>query len=574
MSELGRETEGGRVVLFLLLGLVVLFGGGYVAAYLVAGDNVPRGTTIAGVEVGGRSREAAVAALERGLAERSTAPIPVSLDEDAAGSITVGSIDPVAAGLAVDAAASVEAAGGGRSWAPDRLWDYFTGGEDLDPVVTVDETAMTAAVDELVEAHSRPPRDGDVVFDEGRVSVVEPRPGERVDAEEARSALEAAYLQETTAELSSISAQPDVDDSDVAEALEGFANPALSGPVTLDLDRKRIRLGPAEFAPVLGMKARQGELVPDLDEDRLLELVERGMSKSGAPVDATVRIVDGRPKVIPDKPGVRFRDEDVERVFLRLLREPSGKREAAVDARVAHADFRTADARKLKIREQVSEFTTYFPHAAYRNTNIGRAADLVDGTILEPGETFSLNDTVGERTRANGFTKGFIIEDGVFKEDFGGGVSQMATTTFNAMFFAGLQDVEHKPHSFYIDRYPVGREATVAWGSVDLRFRNDTPYGVLISAQVTPSTPRSQGVVTVRMWSTDYWDITASTSARYDFTQEKTRRLEGDDCVPNDGYAGFDVDVTRHFRRAGESSIDHDEGFHTTYLPSDTVICE
>ena len=153
---------------------------------------------------------------------------------------------------------------------------------------------------------------------------------------------------------------------------------------------------------------------------------------------------------------------------------------------MARADFRTADARKLRIREQVSAFTTYFPHAAYRNTNIGRAAELVDGTILEPGETFSLNDTVGERTRANGFTKGFVIEDGVYKEDLGGGVSQMATTTFNAMFFAGLKDIEHKTHSFYIDRYPVGREATVAWGSVDLRFQNDTPYGVLITAAVTP----------------------------------------------------------------------------------------
>ena len=64
----------------------------------------------------------------------------------------------------------------------------------------------------------------------------------------------------------------------------------------------------------------------------------------------------------------------------------------------------------------------------------------------------------------------------------------MATTTFNAMFFAGLEDIEHKPHSFYIDRYPVGREATVAWGSVDLQFRNDTPYGVLIEADLNPST--------------------------------------------------------------------------------------
>ncbi|HET6667666.1 MAG TPA: VanW family protein [Intrasporangium sp.] len=569
MSEQGRETEGGRVVLFLLLGLVVLFGAGYAAAHIVAGDNVPRGTTIAGVEVGGRSQEEAVVALQRGLSERSTAPIPVSVD-----GATAGSVDPETAGLAVDYAASVEAAGGGRSWAPDRLWDYFTGGEDLDPVVTVDEAAMTDAVDELIEVHGRSPRDGDVVFDDGRVDVVEPRLGESVDADEARAALEAAYLQETTAELTSVSAQPDVDGSDVAEALEGFANPALSAPVTLVFDRTRVRLGPSEFAPALSMKARRGELVPDLDEDELLRLVERGMSKSGTPVDATVRIVDGRPRVIPDKPGVRFRPDDVERTFLRLLRKPTDKREAAVDAKVARADFRTADARKLGIREQVSAFTTYFPHAAYRNTNIGRAAALVDGTILKPGETFSLNDTVGERTRANGFTEGFIIEDGVYKEDLGGGVSQMATTTFNAMFFAGLEDIEHQTHSFYIDRYPVGREATVAWGSVDLRFRNDTPYGVLITAAVTPSTPSSQGVVTVRMWSTDYWDITASTSDRYDFTPEKTRRLDGEDCVPNDGYSGFDVDVTRHFRRAGQSELHHDEQFHTTYVPSDTVICE
>ena len=93
----------------------------------------------------------------------------------------------------------------------------------------------------------------------------------------------------------------------------------------------------------------------------------------------------------------------------------------------------------------------------------GRAAELVNGTLLKPGEEFSLNEVVGERTAENGFTKGFIISDGVFKEDLGGGVSQVATTTFNAMFFAGLEDVEHKPHSFYIDRYPVGREATVAW---------------------------------------------------------------------------------------------------------------
>ena len=564
-----RETEGGRVVLLLVLGLAVLCGGGYVAAYLVAGDNVPVGTTIAGVDVGGRSEEAAVRVLERALAERATEPITVSIDGG-----TTDTVDPEAAGLSVDAEASVAAAGGGKSWAPDRLWAYFTGGEELDPVVAVDETAMSAAVDQLVQDHGRRPRDGDVVFRDGQVRVVEPRPGEVIAADAVRDALETAYLQDTTAELARTAVPPDIDDGDVAEALDGFANPALSGPVTLVFDRHHVRLSPTDFAPVLAMRERRGELVPDLDEQRLVRLVERGMNRNGAPVDATVRIVDGRPRVIPDKPGVRFRPDDVRRAFLKVVRKPASRRVAQVEARVARADFRTADARGLRIRRQVSEFTTFYPHADYRNTNIGRAAELVDGTILKPGETFSLNGTVGERTRANGFTKGFIIENGVFQEELGGGVSQLATTTFNAMFFAGLEDVEHKTHSFYIDRYPVGREATVAWGSVDLRFRNDTPHGVLITARVTPSTPSSQGAVTVRMWSTKVWDITASTSERYDFTPEQTRRLRGDDCVPNDGYAGFDVDVTRHFRRAGESALHHNEVFHTTYLPSDTVICQ
>ena len=140
------------------------------------------------------------------------------------------------------------------------------------------------------------------------------------------------------------------------------------------------------------------------------------------------------------------------------------------------------------------------------------------------------------------------------------------------MLFAGLEDIEHKPHSFYIDRYPVGREATVAWGAVDLRFRNDTPYGVLITAHVTPSTVSSQGVVTVSMWSTKYWDVSTSTSDRYNYTEPATRTLRTPDCYPNEGYGGFDVDVTRVVRRDGE--VVKDENFHTTYIPSDTVICK
>jgi hypothetical protein len=197
----------------------------------------------------------------------------------------------------------------------------------------------------------------------------------------------------------------------------------------------------------------------------------------------------------------------------------------------------------------------------------------VNGTVLKPGETFSLNDTVGERTAENGFAKGYIISDGVYKEDFGGGVSQVATTLFNAAFFAGLEDVEHKPHSFYIDRYPIGREATVVWGALDLKFKNDTPHGVLIESWVNPSTPSSSGSMNVRFWSTKYWDITAGVSDRYNVTKEETRYLQGENCVPHEGYGGFDIDVFRYFRRAGSDELVRKETMHTTYTPSDTVVC-
>ena len=565
-----REKEGGKVVLLMLAGLVLLAGAAYGALYLAAGDKVPRGTTVAGVDIGGRTPADAEAALRTGLGDRVDRPITVAADGERS------TIDPGEAGLSVDYSASVADAGGGRSWSPGRLWDYWTGGDDLDPVVAVDDAAFAATVDRLAEDVGTPPVDGDVRFRDGKVAVTDPATGEEIHPEAARLAITTAYTAEdaTDVELELRPADPEVDAADLQEALESFANPAMSGPVTLVFGDSPVRLDPVDFGRVLAMRPEGGELVPDLDEQGLTRLVDRGISDHGAPVDATVVLADGHPEVVPAKPGVTYEPADVSDAFLELVTRESGEREMKVPSTVAEPDFTTADARALKIREQVSTFTTYYPYAEYRNINIGRAAELIDGTVLEPGDVFSLNDVVGERTRENGFTEGFIISDGIFKEDLGGGVSQMATTTFNAMFFAGLKDIEHKPHSFYIDRYPVGREATVAWGAVDLRFQNDTPYGVLVHATVTPATSSTQGVVTVSMWSTKYWDISTTTSERYNYREPKTRTLTTPDCYPNTGYAGFDVDVTRTFRRHGEDAVDHTEKFHTAYTPSDTVICK
>ena len=566
-----RERAGGRIVLLVVAGLILLLAAGYYGAYRYAGDKVPRGAEVSGVDVGGLTRDAAVEELEATFGDRGSRPIEVALE--GGGQERSAEVLPEEIGLAVDYEASVDAAGAEESASPQRLWEFFTGGDEVDAVVDVDEDRLDAELAELSEGLGTPPTDGGVSFTSTGVRSTEPVPGEAVDTDAARAALTEAYLgDEDSVELTVAPSQPDIDEGDVREALEEFANPAMSAPVKLLFGDSEVRLTPQQYAPALSMVAEDGELVPEVDAKRIARLVGDATT-SGEPVDATVDIVNGKPKVIPGKPGVEFQREDVVDGFLEVVAAEEGSREVEVDAEVVEPDFTTKEARQLGIEEKVSEFTTYYPHADYRNTNIGRAAELVDGTLLKPGEEFSLNETVGERTAENGFAIGYIISNGVLVQDYGGGVSQMATTTFNAMFFAGLEDIEHKPHSFYIDRYPVGREATVAWPTVDLRFRNDTDHGVLINAWLEPSTFSTQGSVTVQMWSTKVWDIASRTSERYNYRAPATRHLTTPDCEPNTGWSGFDVDVTRVFRRHGEDEIHHTETFHTEYTAADTVVC-
>ncbi len=565
-----QDKTGGRVVAWLLLGLLVLFGGLYVAAYYGASDNVPRGTEVSGVAIGGHPHAEAAERLQAGLADRVGRPIRITVDG------TENTVTAEDLGFSVDYDASVAEAGGARSWHPQRLWNYYTGGDELEAVVEVDQTAFDATLARLDGAHGVAPVDGAVTFADGAVDTTAPVDGKGLEPTATREALTAALLapDDEVVDLSTQTLQPDIDETDVQAALDSFANAAVRGPVELEFEGSTIKLFPRDYTAALSMTPSDSTLVPALDPALLHEAVGSKISVDGEPVDATVRLVNGRPKVIKARPGVTYDSAQLEGAFLDLVAAPDGERTLALTAQVAQPEFTTKDARALGIKEKVSDFTTYFPYAEYRNINIGRAAELVDGTILKPGETFSLNETVGERTRENGFTEGFMISNGIFKEDLGGGVSQMATTLFNGMFFAGLEDVEHKPHSFYISRYPVGREATVAWGSVDLRFKNDTDHGVLIHSWVNPSTPSSQGSANVQFFSTKTWDITTSTGKRYAFTQPQTRTLTTEDCVANQGYGGFDIDVKRYFRTPGSSELVRTENFHTTYTPSDTVICK
>ncbi len=562
------ESAGGRVVVWLLVGLVVLFGGAYVAAGVVAGDKVPLGTKVAGIDIGGKDPVAASHTLSAKFGTKLDQPVSLAIVDHGKQRVI-----PSEWGFSVNSAATVDAAGATGGWSPGRLWEYYSGGSAVQPVLEIDATAFDKALNTLNNKVGKAAVDGTVGFKNGAVVTTAGEPGHGVDAVVAERAIRRAVLEGESGEIALTDVSPVIDDAAVQKARQSLADPAASGPVTVDFGKASVTLAPEKFLPALSMREQDGALVLRLDDKVLAGAIDSSTDYRGAPKDATVRIVDGKPKVIPAKPGEGFDPAALHDVFLAAVTS-KGDRTATTPSTTVDATFTTADAKKLGIKQKVSGFTTQYPYAEYRNINIGRAAELVNGTLLKPGETFSLNDTVGERTRENGFTEGFMIADGVFKQDLGGGVSQMATTTFNAMFFAGLQDVEHKPHSFYIDRYPVGREATVAWGSVDLRFKNDTKYGILVQSFINPASPGGTGSVTVNMWSTKVWDITTSTGDRYNFTSPNTRTLSGPGCVANSGYGGFEIDVKRYFHHVGSSKVAKTQNFHTVYTPSDTVICK
>ena len=141
--------------------------------------------------------------------------------------------------------------------------------------------------------------------------------------------------------------------------------------------------------------------------------------------------------------------------------------------------------------EQLASFTTYYAACSNcRVTNIHLIGDTVDEAIVQPGEVFSINEYVGQRTKAKGYVEAGAIIGGKLVSsghpaNIGGGTSQFATTLYNAVFFAGLEDVEHRPHSVWFSRYPMGREATLSWTSPDVKFRNTTPWPVRIDVSHT-----------------------------------------------------------------------------------------
>ena len=540
----------------------------YIIGFIMTGLRMPANATIGGVDVSGKSPGDARAAVDRELSPRVGEEV-VLKHEGKEFTVT-----PKAAGLTFDLDQSIDDAGGNHSADPRKMVGLLFGTHATAPAVEARrQGAHGHRHVDRVDGRPRSRRGTDhLPQEEAHPTAAEGRPGRPQGRHGPRRSSAPTSWPAVRSTCPPRSSSPAVDSNGLEEAMKTIGEPAVSGPVVIKVGKKRVSLPVSAYAPALVVRVKDNELMPEIDPEKLAKPLTSSTTGIGKKaVDATVKIKNGKAVVVPGKEGVGLQPEEMAEKLVPAITETGDARSVEIDAEVVDPEFTTADAKKLQIKERVSSFSTYFPYAEYRNINQGRAAKLIDGTILEPGETFSMNDTIGERTAANGFTKGTIISGGVFREELGGGVSQVATTTYNAGFFAGMDDVEHHPHAFYLDRYPMGREATLYWGNLDMRFRNSTKYGVLINAYVNPSTPSSQGEMHVELWSTKVWNIKAGLSSKRNFREPGKQYDDTDRCVPQEPIQGFDVDVYRTFMRGGK--VVKRETDTAVYQAADKVIC-
>ncbi len=503
-------------------------------------------------------------------------------------------LEPAKIGFRVDVEATVAAAlaaGEGKTFFEAvALW--FRGGARALPlVVAVDDAALGKLADEWEpQLVDDPPFDGGIAVEGGRAVAQPPRAGTGIDRPALRERI-AAALSKGAAEPLEVprhAVAPRLDAAAVQAAL-ARAEEVLAGPVTLvreaqaddarppdppppETTRKKVKrkgasdaseatpvppAGPIEvrFDEATLAAALRGRvelepsprLVVTLEPTALAPTLERVAKKLEDPArDASFAIDDrDRVTVVPSRVGTKV---DPVKVADAILRAASTK-ERRAPLPIEHGarpTLTTEDAQALGIRGLVSQFSTQFPCCQPRVKNIRRIAELMDGILVKPGDRFSVNEQIGPRSADRGFVLAPSIEDGEMVDTVGGGVSQFATTLYNAILDGGYAIVERKPHSIWFSRYPMGHEATLSFPRPDLVFRNDSAAGVLVKTEV------GKTYLKVRLFGDSGGRrVERRVSGRFDIKEPPNEYIANDALDPEEedvkegGQAGWSLDVGR-----------------------------
>jgi vancomycin resistance protein YoaR len=521
-SRRRRARTGRRRSRRLLLGvggplvvLVLLVGAWAVDAFALGGD-VARNTTVAGTDVGGDT----TGELHRELADYAgrLAGTEVRISTGDATYTTTAADLGVGIDEAATARRALDAGQDGFAGLRPFVWAWsFVSAHDLDPVVTIDRSVFDDAVVELQGDDRTAPVEPTLVqADDGSIQLQPGVPGAGLDLDAVAEGVRAAVADggnPLVVRVAPGAIAPETDDATM-QALADEANTITDAPLVVRAGGQSVEVDTVTERSWLRVVPPGDGTGPSLavDQDAAVSSLRDLLPGIDTePVSARFDLQDGTPVVIPGSDGSGCCGPDTAATILAALQGGAGL--VDLELTVTHPELTTEQAQAYGITQQVGGtrawpesrtdevgpgFTTFHAAGEARVTNIHRIADLVRGAVIPPGGTFSVNDYVGERTTANGFVAAGAIRNGEHVSEVGGGVSQFATTLFNAAYFAGLDIGEYQSHSEYFSRYPRGREATMGFPHPDLQIENTTPYGVLIWTSYTA------GSLTITLYSTPF----------------------------------------------------------------------
>ena len=558
-KAVGKQTgKGWHITLGVIVGLLLIAGIAYGWDVVANQGKVPRATSVGGVNISGMERTAAVEKLERELGDVETKPVSVTSGEKSS------QLVPNESGLFLNYQKAVDGIPDASYNPFSRLYSFVKSTKEIPVAVDVDAAALDSTLERVKKELSFEPKDGMLELNNGGLKVTKPVLGQTVDDADLQKSVKENWLDPAGVEVAPVVVEPAINDDAIEAMRTGDVAKALDNPLTLNGENNVSgTLRKNEIAQFVSIEAKDGKLELKVDAPKARQLFEERMDGSQVPgQNAKISFSGSKMNVTPSVDGSIIDWEKTMKDFDKRVK--GDERTWDADYKPDPAEYTTEMAEKATFNDTVSEFSTGgFSGAS--GENIRRVAEQVNGAVVSPGETFSLNGYTGPRGTAQGYVESGIIIDGHSGTAVGGGISQFATTLYNAAYFAGMEDVAHTPHSYYISRYPAGREATVYEGAIDLQFKNTTNTPVRIE------TSFGGGKITVRFKGVKTYNVESVNNGRWATTQP-TRMSVGEDCSPSSGAPGFTTSDTRIIKDLSGREISR-ETTTTVYDPQPIVSC-
>lgn len=623
-----KKLYGALVVVLLLIVMIVFYSIDGISNFGV----IHSGVRVGAVEVGHTGQDEAAALLTAELTTlANSAPVTFYANQEAADAGVQDTTQQIGNGINVynqtevdhtatswsASLATFDAEVNGSKLAEEaygigRYGDYFLGrlaastfGVTVTPQADFSLERLRNLENMLTQTIGTPMQNATVAFDGSRLVAHDGQDGNVVDEEQFITLLQKAFFSDEREFVVPLVEQKMNITLEDAQAAAESAQLALSStPVRVSYGDDSWELTAAQMGGFISTSVEQDEsgswnlsiaIDAQLLEDTLPQITGH-IEDQVAPLDAEFVVIDGALQVTPSQNGTGVDYSRLANDLNALLFNQEGQDGQDASSNTANStasntsasaepkdvlmyigvlepELLTSDAAAYDFSSKISEFTIEYPWVGQGTvTNIHVASDLINSSIIAPQGTWSFNEAAGECTADKGFVEAQIILGNAYVDEIGGGVCNVASTVYNTAYEAGYPIVERINHSLRLTRYPVGRDAAIAYPYADLKFQNDTENYLLLTMSYTDAT------VTCTLWGIPpgykVESVTGDLVEGADFKTQKVDDPElkvGEEVVDQEGKKASKVEVTRTVYYA-DGTLKEKRTFSSSYDPTPEII--